>query len=55
MHGRGSYSWPNGDKYLGDYLNGLRNGYGVMTYQSKNEKYEGSWQDGFYSGQGRYW
>lgn len=55
MHGRGSYHWPNGDNYLGEYHNGLRNGYGEMIYQSKNEKYAGRWQDGLYHGQGQYW
>ena len=55
MHGRGSYKWPNGDNYFGEYHEGLRNGYGEMIYQSKNEKYAGRWQDGLYHGQGQYW
>ena len=40
MHGRGSYKWPNGDNYIGEYHNGLRNGYGEMIYHSKNEHYK---------------
>ena len=55
MHGRGSYKWPNGDNYIGEYHNGLRNGYGEMIYHSKNEHYKGRWQDGLYHGQGQYW
>ena len=55
MHGRGSYKWPNGNHYLGEYHNGLRNGYGEMIYSSKKERYNGRWQDGLYEGQGQYW
>ena len=55
MHGRGSYKWPNGDNYIGEYHNGLRNGYGEMIYHSKNEHYKGRWQDSLYHGQGQYW
>ena len=55
MHGRGTYQWPNGDRYLGEYHEGLRNGMGEMVYSAKKEKYMGQWQDGLYHGQGQYW
>ena len=30
MDGRGEFSWPNGDSYKGEYVNGMRNGVGDM-------------------------
>jgi hypothetical protein len=54
MHGRGLYNWPNGDKYIGEYSDGLRTGNGVMNYYAKGEKYQGKWLDGLYHGQGEY-
>ena len=54
-HGQGSYEWPNGDNYLGGYKQGLRNGFGEMIYNAKEERYKGYWLDGLYHGQGQYW
>ena len=54
-NGQGSYQWPNGDNYLGGYKQGLRNGFGEMIYNAKEERYKGYWLDGLYHGQGQYW
>ena len=31
MDGQGNFSWPNGDFYSGEYINGRRNGLGDMV------------------------
>ena len=31
MHGKGVYTWKDGRKYVGEYLNDLQNGFGVYT------------------------
>ena len=41
-HGKGIYTWANGDKYDGDYLDDRRNGKGTETYQNEG-KYVGDW------------
>ena len=41
---------PNGDKYEGEWKNGLKIGQGKFTYF--NVKYVGEWKDGERSGQG---
>ena len=49
----GIYSWPNGDKYFGEYKDNSRNGHG--TYIWKNgEKYVGEFKDNKSHGQGTY-
>ena len=37
MHGKGIYTYQNGDKFNGIFENGKRHGEGVMKY--KNNKY----------------
>ena len=47
--------YPNGDKYIGEMSNNLRNGKGKMIYnQDKNKRnyYEGDWKDDLYDGKG---
>jgi hypothetical protein len=31
MHGEGSYTWPNGQQFDGNYAHGKRSGLGIMT------------------------
>lgn len=31
MHGKGTFSWPDGRKYEGDYVNDLKEGHGVFS------------------------
>ena len=42
-YGQGTYTWFNGDQYVGDYINGQKHGKGTLTYpDGKIEK--GLWQ-----------
>ncbi len=49
----GTYEYPSGDKYLGQYRDGKRNGQGTFTF-ANGEKYLGQWKDDKYSGQGTF-
>ena len=40
----GTYDWADGNKYVGEYRNGKRNGQGTYTYAS-GDKYVGEWRD----------
>lgn len=46
--------YPNSQStYTGQVLNGIRNGFGTMTWQS-GDKYVGNWDNGFRKGKGTY-
>lgn len=32
MHGKGIFSWPDGKKYIGQYLEDKKAGYGELTW-----------------------
>ena len=32
MHGKGIYTWSDGRKYQGDYLNDKKHGFGIYTW-----------------------
>ena len=49
----GTYTYPNGDKYVGEYKDGKRHGQGTYTYPNGN-KYVGEYKDGKRHGQGTY-
>ncbi|MCP5159706.1 MAG: protein kinase [Gammaproteobacteria bacterium] len=54
MHGQGTYIYANrGEKYVGEWRNGIINGQGAYYYRSGN-RYEGEWRNGRKSGQGVY-
>jgi hypothetical protein len=53
FHHNNLCSWPNGDRYIGNYENSNRNGEGVF-YWADGRKYEGGWKDGSYHGYGVY-
>lgn len=42
MNGKGVYSWPDGTKYEGQFINDLKNGQGVLFY-TDGRKYDGGW------------
>ena len=53
--------YPNGDKYEGDWKDGMRNGFGkiaehiIGTYTiASGGRYEGQWDDDMTSGRGRF-
>ena len=41
-HGKGIFTWPEGNKYEGEYLNDKRHGYGIYTWPD-GKKYEGEY------------
>ena len=47
----GILTWPDGEKYIGEWEDGRQNGQGKLTFFSGN-KYEGEFKDGKYSGRG---
>ena len=51
--GQGTYTWANGEKYVGEWKDGKRNGQGTYTYASGN-KYVGQWMNSMKHGQGTY-
>jgi len=40
--GNGEAEYPNGDKFVGNYVNGTREGKGVYRY-ANGDKYDGEW------------
>jgi len=48
-HGEGTYIWPNGDKYVGNWENDNMSGYGEYTYANGKLK-NGIWDSGVYLG-----
>ena len=49
----GTVTFASGDKYVGEYKDGKRNGQGTATFPS-GSKYVGEFKDGKYNGQGTY-
>lgn len=47
MHGKGTYDWSNGDRYVGDWKENLMNGKGVKTYGSNGSTFDGTWINGY--------
>ena len=42
--GQGTFTYPNGEKYVGDWKNGKYNGHGTFTYPDGN-MYVGEFKD----------
>ena len=51
MHGEGSFYWPDGSSYHGNYQHGKKHGIGSFNFHSKNY-YQGSWANGKQNGPG---
>lgn len=51
-HGSGTYTWPNGAVYRGDWLNGCMHGVGTFTTVD-GSCYTGSWAEDLKQGLGR--
>ncbi len=51
-NGKGIYKYSNGAVYEGDFVNNLKNGIGVMVWQS-GDKYIGEWKAGYITGKGK--
>ena len=52
-NGLGTYLWDSGDKYVGEFSNGLPNGEGLIT-TADGDIYEGEWLDDKANGMGTY-
>ena len=48
-----TYIFPNGDKYVGEYMDEKRHGKGTFT-STKGDKYVGDFRYGFFNGKGTY-
>ena len=53
MHGKGTYTYANGDKYVGEFKDDLMHGQGTYTY-ANGDKYVGEFKDDMMHGQGTY-
>ena len=51
--GKNKFAFSNGDTYVGDYLNGKRNGSGKYTWDS-GQSYDGAWVNDVMEGNGTY-
>ena len=45
MDGIGTYTWPDGRKYIGEFLNDQTNGQGSYFWND-GRKFEGNWKLG---------
>ena len=46
-HGVGTLVYPDGNKYVGEFLNGLFHGQGIYTIASDGYSYVGEYKNGF--------
>ncbi len=57
-HGKGTFTWKNGDKYTGQWENDEMHGEGTFQWESephKGDKYSGSWKKRHMHGKGIYY
>ena len=52
VNGKGTFIWPNGDRYEGDWVNGQRTGQGKYFYSSGGGVYTGEWKNNNRHGEG---
>lgn len=52
MNGKGTYEWSNGNRYQGDFRDGLRHGQGTL-FEADGLVYVGQWEKGLKHGEGK--
>ena len=52
-NGQGTFTYSNGDQYLGEFKDGKKHGQGNYAF-SNGDKYFGEWKDNIRTGQGKY-
>ena len=52
--GTGYYEYPTGGEYKGEFVNGMQDGFGIMTFKN-HDLYEGDWKEGKMDGYGEYY
>ena len=52
MNGIGEMIYKNGDQYIGEWLNGKKDGLGIFTW-SDNVRYNGEFKNGKMDGEGQ--
>lgn len=50
----GTFTYSDGETYVGEFKNGLKNGQGTKTRADGSNKYVGEWQSNGYGGRGTY-
>lgn len=51
MQGKGTFTWPDGRKYVGEYIEDRKEGFGIFTFKD-GRIYEGEWLNGKQHGRG---
>jgi hypothetical protein len=46
MHGECTFTYANGDKYIGQYKDGQRHGLGKYTLANGTVDHDGEWENG---------
>lgn len=54
-NGQGTYRYPDGSEYTGQFRNAKMHGEGTYIYAGRGEKYVGEWRNGVINGQGTYY
>ncbi|MBE2295431.1 MAG: PEGA domain-containing protein, partial [Phycisphaerales bacterium] len=55
QNGEGTYHYPDGSQYTGQFRNAQMHGRGTYIYAGRGEKYIGEWRNGAINGQGVYY
>jgi len=54
MDGEGTFTWPDGRQYIGNYKDDKKEGQGLFIW-GDGRKYKGNWKNGKQHGEGEYY